>query len=55
MAASYALPDKAKAELGWEAELGLDRMCEDAWRWVSQNPNGYSSLAPGAGGAAASK
>ena len=27
--------------LGWKAELGLDDMCSDAWRWQSQNPNGY--------------
>lgn len=27
--------------LGWKAELGLDDMCADAWRWQSQNPNGY--------------
>ena len=24
-----------------KAERGLDEMCEDAWRWQSQNPNGY--------------
>lgn len=38
---SYGNPDKARRELGWEAELGLDRMCADSWRWQSQNPNGY--------------
>ncbi len=27
--------------LGWKAERGLDEMCEDSWRWQSQNPNGY--------------
>ena len=27
--------------LGWKAERGLDEMCEDTWRWQSQNPNGY--------------
>ena len=43
VAASYALPDKAKAQLGWEAALGLDRMCEDSWRWVSHNPDGYGA------------
>ena len=39
--ASYGDPGKAFRELGWKAELGLDRMCEDSWRWQSQNPNGY--------------
>ena len=37
----YADPAKAKAELGWEAVRGLDEMCEDSWRWQSNNPNGY--------------
>ena len=33
---------KAKEELGWVAERGLDEMCEDTWRWQSGNPNGYA-------------
>lgn len=37
----YADPAKAKEELGWEAVRDIDKMCEDAWRWQSQNPNGY--------------
>ena len=37
----YADPLKAKEELGWEAARGIDKMCEDAWRWQVQNPNGY--------------
>ena len=41
IAACYADPSKAKAELGWEAKRGLDEMCEDSWRWQSNNPNGY--------------
>ncbi|MFO7681481.1 MAG: UDP-glucose 4-epimerase GalE [Chloroflexota bacterium] len=39
--AAYADPQKAAAELGWQAERSLDEMCADAWRWQSQNPNGY--------------
>jgi UDP-glucose 4-epimerase len=27
--------------LGWRAELGLDAMCADAWRWQSGNPKGF--------------
>lgn len=34
-------PAKAKAELGWQAELGLKEMVESAWKWQSDNPNGY--------------
>jgi UDP-glucose 4-epimerase len=36
-----AQAQKAKRELNWQANLGLDRMCEDLWRWQSNNPNGY--------------
>ena len=32
----------ALKELGWRAELGLEDMCADAWRWTSNNPNGYN-------------
>ncbi len=41
IAKCYADPAKAKNELGWEAKRGLDEMCEDSWRWQSQNPDGY--------------
>ena len=42
VAACYADPEKAAAELGWRAQYGVDRMCADSWRWQSQNPNGFS-------------
>ncbi|MCZ6658076.1 MAG: UDP-glucose 4-epimerase GalE [Gammaproteobacteria bacterium] len=42
-AESYADPSKAVSELGWQAKFDLARMCEDAWRWQSLHPNGYSS------------
>ncbi len=42
IATCYADPAKAKAELGWEAEYGIEEMCEDSWRWQSMNPNGYN-------------
>jgi UDP-glucose 4-epimerase len=41
IAACWADPGRARAELGWEARLDLDRMCADAWRWQQQNPAGY--------------
>ncbi|MBR5337513.1 MAG: UDP-glucose 4-epimerase GalE [Lachnospiraceae bacterium] len=41
IATCYADPAKAKAELGWEAEYDIDRMCADSWRWQSMNPQGY--------------
>ena len=34
-------PSKAKNELGWEAQYGIREMCEDSWRWQSNNPQGY--------------
>ena len=41
VAACYADPAKAKAELGWIAERGIDQMCADSWAWQSNNPHGY--------------
>ena len=42
VAACYADPEKAARELGWHAEYGIERMCADAWRWQSQNPDGFT-------------
>ena len=39
--ACYADAKKAEKELNWKAEFGLEKMCEDAWRWQIMNPNGY--------------
>jgi UDP-glucose 4-epimerase len=33
VAATFADPSRAHRELGWKAEHGIDRMCQDAWRW----------------------
>ena len=41
IATCYCDPTKAKRELGWKAQYGIKEMCEDSWRWQSQNPNGY--------------
>ena len=37
----YADTTLAEQELGWTAQLDVARMCQDSWRWQSQNPNGY--------------
>ncbi|HHX12719.1 MAG TPA: UDP-glucose 4-epimerase GalE [Clostridiales bacterium] len=43
VAETYADPTKAKEELGWLAVRGIDKMCEDTYRWQSKNPNGYNN------------
>ncbi len=45
IAVCYADPSLAKTELGWVAERGIDEMCTDGWRWQSQNPSGYTTIA----------
>lgn len=45
VAMCYADPSKAEKELGWKAEYGIDKMCQDSWRWQSQNPDGYREAA----------
>jgi len=42
IAKCFANPSYAKALLGWEAKKGIDEMCEDTWKWQSQNPSGYN-------------
>lgn len=42
IASCYADPAFAEKEIGWKAELGLEAMAEDTWRWQSNNPKGYS-------------
>jgi len=41
IAASYADPGRANAELGWTATRTVDDMCADTWHWQSLNPDGY--------------
>ncbi len=41
VAECYANPAKARDELGWVAEYGIEKMCSDSWRWQTQNPDGY--------------
>lgn len=43
IAECYADPSKALNELGWKATRGIAEMCEDSWRWQSNNPNGYDA------------
>lgn len=43
IAACYADPTKARIEMGWEAKRGISEMCEDSWRWQSNNPDGFES------------
>ena len=43
IATCFADPSYAYEQLGWKATRGIDEMCEDSWRWQSQNPNGYAN------------
>ena len=43
LAYSYANPAKALRLLGFKTERDIDKMCEDTWRWQSNNPNGYDN------------
>ncbi|TGG88712.1 UDP-glucose 4-epimerase GalE [Geotoga petraea] len=40
IATCYADPEKAKKELNWKAEKGIEEMCRDSWNWQKNNPNG---------------
>lgn len=44
VAMCYADPKKANEELGWSAKYNIEDMCNDAWRWQSNNPNGYKDV-----------
>ena len=37
----FADATKAKTLLGWHAKCGVDEMCQDVWRWQSDNPTGF--------------
>ena len=41
IATCYSDPDKARRELGWTAQYGIEDMCASSWKWQSMNPNGY--------------
>ncbi|MEJ2758647.1 MAG: UDP-glucose 4-epimerase GalE [Anaerolineales bacterium] len=42
IAVCYADPGKANRELNWQAVNGIEKMCEDTWRWQSMNPEGFN-------------
>lgn len=42
IATCYADPAKAESDLGWTAKRGIQEMCEDGWKWQSENSNGYN-------------
>jgi UDP-glucose 4-epimerase len=42
VAACYADPSKAKKNLSWHAELGLEDMCRDSWNWQKKNVNDFN-------------
>ncbi len=42
IACCYADPQLANTELGWQAQRGIEQMCQDAWKWQTLNPDGYA-------------
>lgn len=42
IAVCYSDPTRAKQELGWVAERGLEEMMKDTWNWQKNNPKGYA-------------
>lgn len=40
--ACYADASKAERELGWKTTKSIEEACVDAWRWQSQNPEGFT-------------
>lgn len=43
IATCFADPSTAKTQLGWEAKIGIRQALADAWKWQSENPNGFKS------------
>ncbi len=41
IAVSYADASKANRELGWHCQRDIAEICQDTWRWQSNNPKGY--------------
>ena len=41
LATVYAKPDKAAKFIAFKTRYGMDRMCQDSWRWIKQNPDGF--------------
>lgn len=42
VAISFANPQRAKAELNWQAQFGLSEMLRDSWHWQQKNPKGFA-------------
>ena len=41
LASVYAKPDKAAKMIAFKTRYDMDRMCQDSWRWIEQNPDGF--------------
>ena len=37
----FADASKAENLFGWKSKRGINEMCQDVWRWQSQNPKGF--------------
>jgi len=43
IAECWSSVDFVEQKIGWRANFDIHKMCEDAWRWQQQNPEGYTS------------
>lgn len=41
--AAYADPSKAARVLGWAPRFSIVDSCRDAWKWQSENPQGFAA------------
>jgi UDP-glucose 4-epimerase len=44
IAENYADVTKARKQLGWKAELGIEDMVKDTWRWQAKNKKIFTDL-----------
>lgn len=42
LAELFANPERARIELNWQTEKGLEDMVADTWNWQTRNPHGYN-------------
>ncbi|MBY4797248.1 UDP-glucose 4-epimerase GalE [Collinsella sp. AGMB00827] len=52
IAANWGDASKAERLMGWTAELDINDMCRDSWKWQSMNPDGFRTAHEGSSASA---